>query len=144
MQCGRRWRQSLLGSSRGGEGAVGEAAQCSKVDSSYTLVLPLLYWFCCWSDPLLSLLVHLRLFSYCYWDKSVLGEGQQIPEFKWVSCGNTYPKHPGRESGETLPCSSKLLDYIKLLHVISPSVFCGSGLGPCPVFLPACCLPATS
>lgn len=85
------------------------------------------------SPVLILLLVHLRLFSHCYWDKSVLGVGQQIPE---VSCGNTDPGHRGRESGETPPCGSELLDQIKLSHVTSPSVFCGSGLCPCPVSLP--------
>lgn len=40
VQCGRRWRQSLLSSSSGGEGAVGEAAQCSKVE-----LIVLIPWF---------------------------------------------------------------------------------------------------
>lgn len=97
VHCGRRWRQSLLGSSSWGQRAMGKTAHCSKINS-YILVLPLLYWFCCRSDPLLSFLVHLRQFSYCYWDKPVLGEGQQIPELKW---GEAVGSHiQDREEGK--------------------------------------------
>lgn len=140
--CGRRWRQSLLGSSSWGQRAGGEAAHCTKIE----LILLIFWSFLSCTDsvagqiPLLSFLVHLRLFSHCYWELEV-SKSQGSGE---VSSGSTFPGQGGRESGETTPCGSKPLDQIKLSHVTSLSVFCGSELCSCPVFLPAHCLTATS
>lgn len=46
------------------------------------------------------------------------------------------------KAGIPPPCGSKQLDQIKLSCVTSPSVFCGSGLCPRPVFQRAYCLTA--
>ncbi|XP_027734984.1 aldehyde dehydrogenase family 1 member A3 isoform X2 [Empidonax traillii] len=99
----------------------------------------------CWSDPLLS---PAKPISGCSRAATEMNQclekvcKSQSPSE--VSCGSAYPGCRGRESGETPPCGSKLLDQITQSHATSPSLSRGSGLCPRPVSHPVHCLTVLS
>lgn len=112
VHCGRKGRQSLLGSSSWGQRPVGRTAHCSKIE-----LIALMSWSSlscadsvggqipCWASSSVSGSSHIATeINQCL---EKVSKSQSSGE---VSCGSTYPGQGGGESGDTPRCGSKPLD----------------------------------